>query len=121
MVQFLSLHHTVRYYDLVMDYYLLLRDQLQLKLLEIRYEDTVADLEGQARRLLTHLGLTWDADVLRFYEPARTRFITTPSFEAVTQPVHRGAIGRWRNYRLQLEPYLPKLAPYIEAFGYAGN
>ncbi len=118
MIQFLSLHGAVRYYDLVMDYYLMLREALKLNVLEVRYEDTVSDLEGQARKMLEHVGVDWDGVVLRFYEAARERFISTPSFEAVTQPVHGGAIGRWRNYEAAFEAELPQLERYLEAFGY---
>jgi hypothetical protein len=30
------------------------------RMLDVRYEDVVADLEEQARRMLAHCGLAWD-------------------------------------------------------------
>ena len=35
-------------------------------MLDVSYEDVVADLEGQARRILTHCGLDWDPRCLDF-------------------------------------------------------
>jgi len=40
-------------------------------MLELHYEDLVADLEPQARRLLAHCGLAWDAACLDFHQTAR--------------------------------------------------
>ncbi|WP_292394548.1 sulfotransferase, partial [Mesorhizobium sp.] len=42
---------------------------------DVRYEDFVADQEGQTRALIAHLGLPWDDAVLSFHEtdrPVRT-------------------------------------------------
>ena len=44
--------------------------------------------------------------------------ITTASYAQVTQPLYRGAVGRWRRYSKHLEPILPTLAPWIEKLGY---
>ena len=44
--------------------------------------------------------------------------ITTASYAQVTEPLYRGAVGRWQRYRKHLEPVLPTLQPWIEKFGY---
>ncbi len=119
MVHFLRLEDTATFYAQVMDIYLALRPCLSVESIEIRYEDTVDGLEAQARRIFALLGVEWDPAVLAFHERARGKIISTPSFEAVTQPVHRGAIGRWRNYEKSFEPILPTLARFVDAFGYA--
>ena len=41
-------------------------------MIEVRYEDLVADLEGQTRRMLAHIGLDWDPRCLDFHETERT-------------------------------------------------
>jgi hypothetical protein len=46
------------------------------------------------------------------------RFIATPSYAQVTQPVNDAAVGRWVHYREQFEPVLPVLRPWIQRFGY---
>ncbi len=118
MVNFLSLERTVAFYTQVMGNWLELRDRLTIPYLEVRYEDTVTDLPTHARKLIDFLGLEWDDAILGFHESARDRYILTPSYAAVTEPVHTRAVGRWRNYREHFEPHLEKLRPFVEAFGY---
>ena len=40
------------------------------RILDVRYEDVVADLEGAARRIIAHCGLDWDARCLDFHRPS---------------------------------------------------
>ena len=75
-------------------------------LLEVQYEDLVADLEPQARRLIAHCGLDWDDRCLAFHKTERP--VWTASLAQVRQPIYRSAIGRSR-------PYLPMLGPLLEA------
>jgi tetratricopeptide (TPR) repeat protein len=117
-VNFLSLESTTRFYAEVMDLWLHVREMLTMENAQIRYEDTVTDLDMQARRILDLLGVTWDDDVLRFHEKARDRHIATPSYAAVTGPVSTKAIGRWKNYLVHFEPHLERLARFVAAFGY---
>lgn len=72
------------------------REVLPLPVLEMRYEALVAAPEAQARRLLDFAGLPWHDDCLRFH--ASPRPVQTHSRWQVRQPIHRGAIGRWRRY-----------------------
>ena len=71
-------------------------------MLEVRYEDVIADLEGSARAMVTHCGLEWDDACLRFHETARP--IRTASASQVHRPIYQGAKGRWRNYESHLAP-----------------
>lgn len=77
-------------------------------MLEVRYEELVADFETQARRLLAYCGLDWDDRCLSFHKAERP--VWTASVAQVRQPIYRGAIGRSR-------PYLPMLGPLLEALG----
>jgi hypothetical protein len=86
--------------------------------LEVRYEDTVANLPAQAQRVLTFLGLSWDPAVLAFQERAQAKAVLSPTYAAVTQPVHTRAVGRWRHYAEYLGPVLPLLEPLVKALGY---
>jgi hypothetical protein len=76
-------------------------------MLEVDYEEVVADLEGQARRVVAYCGLEWDDACLRFYETKR--IVRTASASQVRHPIYRGAIGRWRPYRRWLGPLLDEL------------
>ena len=80
----------------------------QSSMLEIRYEDVVADVEGEARRIVSHCGLAWDDRCLAFYRTERP--IRTASATQVRRPIYGGAVGRWRAYEKHLEPLLTALS-----------
>jgi tetratricopeptide (TPR) repeat protein len=77
------------------------------RILDVRYEDVVDDLEGQARRIIAHCDLPWDDRCLSFHETDRP--VRTASATQVRQPIYRGAIGRWRVYEEFLGPLLAEL------------
>jgi tetratricopeptide (TPR) repeat protein len=62
------------------------------RLLNVQYEDVVSDLEGQARRIITHCGLEWDRRCLSFHRTERPVF--TASATQVRQPIYDTSIGR---------------------------
>ena len=66
------------------------------RMLDVRYEDVVADLEGQARRIIAYCGLPWDDRCLSFHETDRP--VRTASATQVRQPIYSSAVGRWRVY-----------------------
>lgn len=115
---FQDLEETARLYDAVMGMWLAIREKVTVPFKEIRYEETVEDFEGSARSMLEFLGLPWQEDVLEFYKKQRSTGVATPSYIAVTKPVNKGAMGRWRKVESRLAPILPVLEPYVQAFGY---
>lgn len=76
---------------------------LPLNILDMKYEDTVADLEGQARKLVDFLGAPWDSACLDFHKS--TRAVQTPSRWQVRQPIYTRSVERWKAYA----EYLPDL------------
>ncbi|HEX4569032.1 MAG TPA: sulfotransferase, partial [Dongiaceae bacterium] len=78
-------------------------------MLEVQYEEVVADLEGQARRLLHHCGLAWDPRCLAFHETQRS--VRTASVNQVRQPLYRSSLERWRRYERHLGPLIEALGP----------
>lgn len=117
-VHYLTLEDTAKKYAATMRAWLKIRDMIQNPWIEVRYEDTVADLERQARSVLGFLGLAWDDAVLDYHRRAREKHVHSPTYEAVTRSVYSSSIGRWRHYAEQLEPYQEILRPFVEAFGY---
>ena len=79
-------------------------------MLEVRYEDIVVDLESQARRLVKHCGLAWNAACLSF--ETSTRPVWTASAAQVRRPIYRSSVGRWRPPADELAPLLRGLGPY---------
>jgi tetratricopeptide (TPR) repeat protein len=83
----------------LMDYW---RQALPLRILEMQYEDLVADFEAQSRRLIEFLGLPWDPACLEFDRTPAT--ILTSSDWQVRQPLYHRSVGRWHNYEKHLGP-----------------
>ena len=77
-------------------------------MLEVQYEELVADFEPQARRLVAYCGLDWDRRCLDFHETERP--VRTASLTQVRQPLYQSAVGRWRPYEKWLGPLLEALA-----------
>jgi tetratricopeptide (TPR) repeat protein len=119
MVLFDSIPSTARFYAQVMDLWQQYRSVLPASVVSIRYEDLVADLASETRRILDALGLPWDDAVLGYAEHAKSRAISTPSYHQVVQPIYRRSVDRWRNYAFAFDEALPVLRPFIEQFGYA--
>ena len=78
-----------------------------LPILEVQYEDLVANLETESRRLIAFLGLEWDPACLAFHETERP--VMTASVWQVRQPLYSSSAGRWRHYRKHLGPLLEGL------------
>ncbi|MEM7360240.1 MAG: sulfotransferase [Pseudomonadota bacterium] len=85
-------------------------DVTGLQLLEVNYEDTVSDTEGQARRLLEFLDLEWDPAVLKFH--THQRAVQTPSKWQVRQPIYQTSAARWRRYEDYLSPLIEAAEKY---------
>jgi len=77
-------------------------------MLEVQYEELIADFEPQARRIVAHCGLEWDERCLAFHETERP--VRTASAMQVRQPLYRSAVGRWRDYEPWLAPLRDALA-----------
>ncbi|RIV81633.1 sulfotransferase [Aurantiacibacter xanthus] len=72
------------------------------RVLQLGYEELVADQEGQTRRLLAHCGLGWDPACLAFHQNRAA--VATPSAAQVRRPLNAEAIGKWRTHAEALEP-----------------
>jgi len=83
------------------------RQVLPVPVLEVDYEETVADLEGVARRLVAWCGLEWEPACLAFYEGHRP--VRTASVTQVRQPIYKHAVARWKHYEQALAPLLTQL------------
>ncbi|MDJ0920437.1 MAG: sulfotransferase [Henriciella sp.] len=89
------------------------------KVLHVQYEDLVQDPEAQIRRILEHVGVSFEPACLNFHETDRA--IRTASSEQVRQPLNRRGIGAWRQVSAELEPLrqslgeatLKRFEPYI--------
>jgi tetratricopeptide (TPR) repeat protein len=76
-------------------------------MIDVRYEDVVDDLEGNARRIIAHCGLEWEDRCLAFHQTRRP--VLTASSVQVRQPIYHNSVGRWRPYAHLLRPLLQAL------------
>ena len=90
--------HFVRYHRLMNRWRALLGDRI----IDVSYEETVSDLEPNARRLIDRLGLEWEPACLTFHE--NTEAVSTASAVQVRQPAHTKSVGRWKRYETELAP-----------------
>ena len=119
MANFLDLGDAAAFYDVAMSLWYRARETLNLDVREIAYEELVADQEATLRPLVEWLGLSWNDALLDHQRTAVDRgVIVTPSYDQVTQPVHRRAAGRWQRYAKHLAPVLPILDPWARHLGY---
>lgn len=92
--------HFVRYHRLMASW----RERFPGRFLDVRYEDVVSDLEGNARRLLDYLELPWEQACVEFHK--QDTAVSTASAVQVREPAHSRSVGRWRRYERQLQPVL---------------
>ncbi|MEM9304327.1 MAG: tetratricopeptide repeat protein [Pseudomonadota bacterium] len=119
MTNFLTVDGVARVYRQVFDLWWAIEPALGPSTHVIRYEDLVEDKESELRRLVTYLGLDWNEALLDHTGSARDRgLINTPSYEQVTRPIYRSAMGRWKRYAEPLETVRAQLARYIQRLGY---
>ena len=78
-----------------------------LPMLEVRYEDVVADQEQVSRKLVDFCGVDWDDACLNFHATRRT--VNTPSYQQVRKPIYQQSVARWKKYEAHLEPLLVAL------------
>ena len=83
------------------------------KILRVRYEAVVADLETQVRRLLEHCGLPFEDSCLNFHENERA--VRTASSEQVRQPIFKSGVDQWENFSDHLDPLRNILGPKLAA------
>ncbi|CAM2155899.1 putative Tfp pilus assembly protein PilF [Pararobbsia alpina] len=81
--------------------------------IEVQYEDLVADIETQARRLIDYVELPWNDACLDFHKTQRA--IRTASVTQVRQPIYSSSVERWKHYERYLGPLLEALGDYVKA------
>ncbi len=71
-------------------------------ILDMVYEDNVADLETQARKLLRFCDLEWEEACLEFHK--NKRHVKTASIAQVRKPIYKSSVARWEHYKDYLAP-----------------
>jgi tetratricopeptide (TPR) repeat protein len=83
------------------------------RILDVRYEDSVADPERETRRMLDYLGLPWHSNCLKFHENKRA--VRTASVAQVRKPIYLSSVARWKRFEEHLSPLLEIIYPETTA------
>ena len=106
-------------YRKAFDFWYQQQSLLRARVREMRYETFVADFPGEVRATIDFLGLPWDERVLApGQRAAEKRYISTPSYSQVVQPITSKAVGRWHHYRAHFDDALPALQPLMARWDY---
>jgi tetratricopeptide (TPR) repeat protein len=81
------------------------------RILRVQYEDVVADLPGNVRRILEFCGLDYQPQCVEFYKTERS--VRTASSEQVRQPIFKEGLDQWRNFEPFLQPLKSALGPLV--------
>jgi tetratricopeptide (TPR) repeat protein len=71
-------------------------------ILDVPYEELVAEQEAWTRRILDFIGLPWDPRCLDFHRAERS--VSTASYWQVRQKMYQSSVERWRNYEKFIGP-----------------
>ncbi len=91
------LGHFYRLYEKLMGHW---KGVIDLPMLEVSYEEVVANPEAQSRRMVEFLDLPWDDRCLDFHRTKRP--CATASVMQVRRPLYDSSVGRWRHYEKHL-------------------
>jgi tetratricopeptide (TPR) repeat protein len=97
-----SIEDIARYYRTYVELMRHWDDVLPGRILRVRHEDVIADLEGSVRRMLGYCELDFETACIDFHR--NTRSVRTASSEQVRQPIFREGLDQWKNYEPWLEP-----------------
>jgi len=75
---------------------------LDIKIMQVKYEDLITNQGGISRAMIKFCGLQWDDRRLPLYDTQRVG--STASYDQVRQPMYQRSIGRWKNYDAYLGP-----------------
>ena len=89
------------------------RRVLPVPVLEVDYEETVADLEGVARRLVAWCGLEWEPACLAFHEGKRP--VRTASVDPGAPADLPRSVARWKHYEPTLGALFERLSAQTDS------
>ena len=87
------------------------KQRFPTKILDIRYEDMVQDVENNSRRIIDFIELDWEDACLEFYKSDRV--VQTASLWQVRNPIYKSSVGRWQHYAKHLGPLVESLGDIL--------
>jgi tetratricopeptide (TPR) repeat protein len=97
-----SIDDITRYYRMYAELMAHWEGALPGRILRVRHEDLVDDLEANVRRLLQFCELEFEPACLEFHKTERT--VHSASSEQVRRPIYREGVDQWRRFEPWLGP-----------------
>ena len=97
----------VGFYNLYQDIMEYWKSIFQKDIYECKYEFLVNNLEKESKNILDYCNLTWDKNVLRYFENKRRVF--TVSSAQIREKIYTSSIDSWMNYKDDLGNYFNSL------------
>ncbi len=91
-----DLGHMARQYRIYERYMAHWKAVSPIEMLEVNYEELVANPDDGARRIIDYVGLEWDEQCSKSHETRRA--VSTLSSDQVRKPMYTSSVGRWKNY-----------------------
>ena len=104
-----SLDDILHYHGLYVDLMKFWHQALPGRIYDLDYEVLTEHQEQETRKLIDHLGLSWDDGCLSPQD--NTRRVTTASSAQVRKKVYKGSSERWKRY----QPYLNGALDHLSA------
>lgn len=95
-------NHFAHFYKIYLSYMDHWKQVSSLPILDISYEDTIADQRAMTERLLEFVDLPWDDQCMNFFDTQRS--VNTASVEQVRKPIYTSSKARWKNFESHLDP-----------------
>ena len=104
-----SIDHIARYYRMYVELMAHWDCALPGRILRIKHEDVVDDLDANVRHILEFCELEFEQGCVEFYKTERT--VHSASSEQVRRPLYREGVDQWRHYEPWMGPLKEALGP----------
>ncbi|HER27432.1 MAG TPA: sulfotransferase, partial [Rhodospirillales bacterium] len=104
-----SLGHYYQGYEAIMAHW---HKVLPLPIMDVQYEEMVADHEGMCKRIIDFVGVDWEQACMQSHKTKRT--VKTASTWQVRQPLYTTSVERWRLFDKHLDPLKQALGDFYK-------
>jgi tetratricopeptide (TPR) repeat protein len=102
-----NLEHMAHHYKLYQRYMEHWAAVSLIEILEVDYEELVANPVDGAKRIIEYVGLEWDDQCAKSHETKRA--VSTLSSDQVRKPMYTSSVSRWKNYEKHIGVLIEEL------------
>ena len=98
----LNQRNVAEYYSIYLDLMDFWKKKYKKNILDVHYEIFVKDFEANTKKILNHLNLQWESQLLQYQKTNRP--VTTASHQQVREKIIMNTSDEWKKYKNYLEP-----------------